>query len=67
MECSLSLSHEEQEELARSTKKVKDVNHAGFCEGQGLGSSSPSHVGGSRNQNISLKDKLLGEIQGAYT
>ena len=62
-----SLSCEEQEELARSTKKVKDVCHAGFCEGQGSGSSSLSHAGGAGNHNISFKDKLLGEIPDAYT
>nr|XP_023901561.1 uncharacterized protein LOC112013401 [Quercus suber] len=61
-----SLSREEQEELARSTKKVKDVNHAGYCEGQGSGSSSPSHAGGVGHHNISFKDKLLGDIPGAY-
>lgn len=38
-----SLSQEEQEELARSNKKVKDVSHAGFSEGQYSGPSSPSH------------------------
>nr|POF20358.1 hypothetical protein CFP56_39644 [Quercus suber] len=62
-----SLSREEQEELACSTKKVKDVNHAGYCEGQGSGSPSPSHAGGAGNHNTSFKDKLLRGIPGAYT
>ena len=39
----------------------------GYCEGQGSGSSSPSHAGGAGNHNTSFKDKLLGEIPGAYT
>lgn len=43
----LSLSREEQEELARSKKKVKDVNHARFREGPESGSSSPNHGLGS--------------------
>ena len=64
-ECSLSL--EEQEELARSNKKVKNVNHVGFYKGQSSGSSSPSFAGGSGSQNASFKDKLMGEIPGAYT
>nr|POF05187.1 hypothetical protein CFP56_05787 [Quercus suber] len=62
-----SLAIEEQDELARSTKKVKNVNHAGFCEGQSSGSSSPSFGRGSGDQNASFKDKLMGEIPGAYT
>nr|POF27627.1 uncharacterized protein CFP56_66749 [Quercus suber] len=62
-----SLSIEEQEELARSNKKVKNVNHVGFCEGQSSGSSSSSFAGGSGNQNASFKDKLMGEIPSAHT
>ena len=33
MEHSLSLSREEQEELARSNKKVKNVRHVDFQDG----------------------------------
>ena len=62
---SLSLSREEQEELARSNKKVKDVNHAGYREGPGLGSSSPNC--GPWNGAASFKDKVVGDIPGAYT
>nr|XP_023902463.1 uncharacterized protein LOC112014276 [Quercus suber]POF27029.1 uncharacterized protein CFP56_40394 [Quercus suber] len=62
-----SLSLEEQAELARSNKKVKNVSHAGFCEGHSLGSSSPTFAGGSGSKNVSFKDKLMGEIPGAYT
>ena len=62
-----SLSLEEQAELARSNKKVKNVNHAGFCEGQSSGSPSPNFAGGQGSQNASFRDKLMGEIPGAYT
>ena len=62
-----SLSREEQEELTRSTKKVKVVNQAGRCEGQGSGSPSPSHAGGTGSHSTSFKEKLMGEIPGAYT
>ena len=41
-----SLSREEKEELVRSKKKVKAVNHAGFCDGHSSGPSSPNHDGG---------------------
>ena len=61
-----SLSFEEQAELARSNKKVKNVNHAGFCKGQSSGSSSPSFAGSHGSQNASFRDKLMGEIPGAY-
>ena len=67
MEMERSLSLEEQAELARSNKKVKNVTHAGFCEGQSSGSASPSFAGGHGSQNVSFRDKLLGEIPGAYT
>nr|POE60561.1 uncharacterized protein CFP56_66079 [Quercus suber] len=63
----LSLSREEQEELARSNKKVKDVNHAGYRVGPDSGSSSQSHGFESWNGSASFKDKLVGEIPGAYT
>ena len=62
-----SLSQEEQDELARSNKKVKDVTHAGFSDGQHSGPSSPSHNSGHWNQSVSFKEKLIGDIPGAYT
>ena len=65
MEC--SLSREEEEELARSKKKVKAVTHAGFCDGHSSGPASPSHAGGSWNPSASFKDKLVGEIPGAFS
>ena len=39
-----SLSQEEEAELARSNKKAKDVNHAGFGVGQGMGSHQSEQV-----------------------
>ncbi|KAL0011104.1 hypothetical protein SO802_006212 [Lithocarpus litseifolius] len=62
-----ALSLEEQDELARSNKKVKDVSYAGFQGGLDSGSSSPSRGQGSWSRAISFKDKLVGEILGAFT
>ncbi|KAK9997672.1 hypothetical protein SO802_022358 [Lithocarpus litseifolius] len=62
-----SLSREEKDELVRSKKKVKDVNHAGLSEEPNSSPSSPCHGPASRNQGMSFKEKLLGEIPGAYT
>ena len=62
-----SLSREEKEELVRSKKKVKAVNHAGFCDGHSSGPSSPNHDGGQWNLNVSFKDRLVGEIPGAFS
>nr|POE54626.1 hypothetical protein CFP56_53197 [Quercus suber] len=61
-----SLSRKEKEELVRSIKKVKNVNHAGFGVGQSLGSNSPNYNGGPWNRNTSFRDKLLGEIPGGF-
>ena len=62
-----SLSREEKEELIRSKKKVKAVSHAGFCDGHSSGPASPNHGGGSWNLNASFKDRLVGEIPGAFS
>ena len=64
---SLMLSTEEQEELSRSNKKVKNVGHAGFQEGMDTTSSSPKHSNGYWNQAVTFKDRLMGEVPGAYT
>ena len=64
---SLSLSREEQEELARSNKKVKNVNHAGFSDSSDSRPSSPTHPQGMWSGTTSFKDKVVGEIPGAYT
>ena len=50
----LSLSREEQEELTRSKKKVKDVKHAGFSERSVSGPSSPVKGLGPWNQSLSF-------------
>uniref|UniRef100_A0A7N2M5G8 Uncharacterized protein n=1 Tax=Quercus lobata TaxID=97700 RepID=A0A7N2M5G8_QUELO len=63
----LSLSREEQEELAHSNKKVKNVNHAGFSDSSDSRPSSPNQPQGMWSQAISFKDKVVGEIPGAYT
>ena len=64
-----SLSLEEEAELARSNKKVKDVNHAGFGSEHGMGSphSDQAHFFRPTSPPLSFKDKLVGEIPGAYT
>lgn len=64
MSCESSpfLSREEEAELARSNKKVKDVHRASFNEDQGHSLGSP-FVG---NGQVSFKEKLLGDIPGAY-
>ena len=46
---------------------MKDVNHAGYRVGPGSGSSSPKHGSGSWNGTTSFKDKVVGDIPGAYT
>ena len=67
MEHSLSLSREEQEELARSNKKVKNVSHVDFQDGQESTSSTSSQGFRPWNRAASFKDKLVGEILGAFT
>lgn len=60
------LSREEETELARSNKKVKDANHANFNNDQGY-TPSPLLLGNGKNSfKISFKEKLLGDISGAY-
>ena len=43
------------------------MNHAGFCDGHSFGPSSPNHDGGLWNLNVSFKDRLVGEIPGAFS
>ena len=62
-----SLSREEQEELVRSKKKVKDVSHVGFQGGQEVGTELPSSGQGAWSGSASFKDKLVGEIPGAFS
>lgn len=61
-----TLSREEEAELTRSNKKVKDTSHAEFNGGTQPGSPPPEHQFSGTNTNSSFKDKLLGEIPGAY-
>lgn len=56
---SRSLSIEEEAELARSNKKVKDAHHANFCERLNA-SEGPG-------RNLSFKEKLVGAILGAFS
>ncbi|KAL0002934.1 hypothetical protein SO802_016715 [Lithocarpus litseifolius] len=56
-----------KEELARSNKKVKNVNHAGFSDSSDSRPSSPSQPQGLWSRAMSFKDKVVGEIPGAYT
>ena len=67
MECSRALSREEQEELLRSKKKVKDVSHTGFQEGLDSVASSLRNDGGFWSKPTSFKDKLVSEILGVFT
>ena len=61
-----TLSREEEAELARSNKKVKDITHAEFNGGSRASSpSSESQATGFTNRT-SFKDKLVGEILGAF-
>ncbi|KAK9992831.1 hypothetical protein SO802_022534 [Lithocarpus litseifolius] len=61
-----TLSREEEAELARSNKKVKDINHAGFNGGSRASSPSLGDQAMSPNTKPSFKDKLVGEIPGAF-
>ena len=56
---SRSLSIEEEAELARRNKKVKDAHHANFSERLNVG-EGPRH-------NLSFKEKLMDAIPGAFS
>ncbi|KAK9997652.1 hypothetical protein SO802_022338 [Lithocarpus litseifolius] len=62
-----SLSREGKAELVQSKKKVKDVSQAGFCEGHSSGPTSPNLDEGLWNPIASFRDKLVGEIPGAFS
>lgn len=57
-----SLSPEEEAELARSNKKVKEMHLACFVEDE-----PPSFERTSKHPKLSFKEKLVREILGAYT
>ena len=61
-----TLSREEEAELSRSKKKVKDVHHANFSEGIGENGFSPRSNNAWVSPSKSFKEKLIGEIPGAY-
>ena len=61
-----TLSREEEAELAWSNKKVKDINHAKF---NGVSRANSPPLGNQVPElsvKTSFKDKLLGEIPGAF-
>nr|POE45152.1 hypothetical protein CFP56_28445 [Quercus suber] len=62
-----SLSREEEAELARSNKKVKDSHHTEFKDGASEGSLPRDSQDVWSLSKSSFKDKLIGEIPGAYT
>nr|POF02338.1 hypothetical protein CFP56_31232 [Quercus suber] len=60
------LSREEEAELARSNKKVKDINHAEFNSRSRASSPSSSNQAPEFTVKTSFKDKLVGEIPRAF-
>nr|POE75443.1 hypothetical protein CFP56_50698 [Quercus suber] len=60
------LSREEEAELARSNKKVKDIHHADFNNESRKGSPSPDSHNAEAFFGGSFKEKLVGDIPGAY-
>nr|POE58016.1 uncharacterized protein CFP56_76991 [Quercus suber] len=60
------LSREEEAKISRSKKKVKDVHHGGFKVGNSEGGSSRWHQEAWGLPKKSFKDKLVGEIPGAF-
>lgn len=60
------LSREEEAELARSNKKVKDFHHAEFNNGSREGSPSLGFHSNETSSRASFKDKLVGNIPGAF-
>nr|POF21730.1 hypothetical protein CFP56_74500 [Quercus suber] len=60
------LSREDEVELAWSNNKVKYVHHADFKISQGEGPHQQYRDDFSTRNVLSFKDKLLGEILGAY-
>nr|POE70673.1 hypothetical protein CFP56_45780 [Quercus suber] len=62
---SRGLSFEDKAELARSNKKVKDIHHANFMK-DNANREEFSWGKGHANHQLSFKDKLVGELPGAY-
>ena len=61
-----TLSREEEAELARSNKKVKDYHHARFSEGSRESSPPLGQQSSGSFARASFKEKLVGEMPGAY-
>ena len=61
-----TLSREEEAELSRTKKKVKDVHHADFSEGISENGFSPRSNNAWVSSSKSFKEKLIREIPGAY-
>ena len=61
-----TLSREEEAELARSNKKFKDIHHAEFNEGPRERSPPPFVQSSEPVDRASFKEKLVGEMPGAY-
>lgn len=61
------LSCEEEAELVRSNKKIKDRHHASFNNGYDPEKETSSSHGHLSHQVLSFKEKLVGDIPGAYT
>lgn len=61
-----ALSREEEAELSRSKKKVKDVHHADFSKGVNENGLFPRNNNVWVSPNKSFKEKLVGEIPGTY-
>ena len=60
------LSREEEAELARSNKKVKDYHQAGFDDESSEGSPHQLVQDTWAHSKVSFKDKLVGQIPGAF-
>ena len=60
------LSREEEAELARSNKKVKNIHHVEYSGSPGETSLSHETHSPWNQSNASFKDKLVGEIPGAF-
>ena len=61
-----TLSREEEAELARSNKKVKDYHHADFNVGPGEEPGMHRDPDPTLQGKKSFRDKLVGEIPGAF-
>ncbi|XP_030948989.1 uncharacterized protein LOC115972900 [Quercus lobata] len=60
------LSREEEVEISRGKKKVKDIHHAEFNDGSSDGGHSQSYRNTWGSAGASFKDKLVGKISGAF-